>query len=273
MNSAAGAWRYLAMRKLLVAVGMLGCSGAGPHAAPAGPVANTRPLVKRSAVALTQDWPSQPDEGDIIARTPAGPFPDLSAVCAALRRKESEDRFEGCHETENDDLGDGPFVRTGQVTAWEPLAHDSDMPIRFEHVALQTRDGWYVLPRLGDTGNRYSSLSVEAERAGRGLLLRYRYDQATAGRFASDVEEGVIACEIVAGGVACTPKIATHAYSPRLNTSKPDWPTETDVRSACTASYAGGAITFAPMPKPDGEDDSWTAEAAAGCSGTRTVRY
>jgi hypothetical protein len=55
------------------------------------------------------------------------------------------------------------------------------MPVRFEYFALQTRDGWYVLPKLGDTGNRYSSLFVQAERAGGGLVLRYKYDLATAG--------------------------------------------------------------------------------------------
>lgn len=261
------------MRKLLVLVGMLGCSGAGPHAAPPGPIANTKPPVKRSVVALTEEWPRQPDAGDIVARTPAGPFPNLSTVCAALDRKESEDKYEGCHWSENDELGGGPFVRTGEVTTWEPLDHDYDMPVRFEYFALQTRDGWYVLPKLGDTGNRYSSLFVQAERAGGGLLLRYKYDLATAGRFASTVEEGVIACEVVAGSVACTPKIATHSYSPRMDTSKPDWPPQTDVLSACTASYANGTITIAPMPKPDSEDGTWTGEAAAGCSGTRTVRY
>src|SRR3954453_15226396 len=88
------------------------------------------------------------------------------------------------------------------------------MPVRFEYFALQTRDGWYVLPKLGDTGNRYSRLFVQAERAGGGLLLRYKYDLATAGRFASTVEEGVIACEVVAGSVACTPKIAIALVQP-----------------------------------------------------------
>lgn len=260
------------MRKLLVLVGMLGCSGAGPHAAPPTPIANTKPSVKRSVVALTEEWPMQPDDGDIVARTPAGPFPNLSTVCAALDRKESEDSYEGCHWSESDELGGGPFVRTGAVTTWEPLAHD-DMPVRLEYFALQTRDGWHVLPRLGDTGNRYSSLFVHAERAGGGLILRYTYDRATAGRFASTVEEGVIACEVVAGSVACTPKIATHSYNSRMETSEPDWPVHTDVWSACTASYANRTITIAPMPKPDGEDEMWTEEAAAGCSGKRTVRY
>jgi hypothetical protein len=261
------------MKHWLVIVGMLGCGGAAPHVAAPAPIANTRPATKRSVVALTDDWPSQPDAGAIVARTPAGPFPSLSAVCAALDRKESEDRYEGCHGLENDELGGGPFVRTGEVTTWEPLEHDYDMPVRLEYFALQTRAGWYVLPKLGDTGNRYSSLFVQADRAGSGLLLHYQYDLATAGRFASTVEEGVIACEVVAGAAACTPKIATHTYSSSMETSQPDWPVQTNVMSACTASYAKGAITIAPMPKPDGDDEEWTAEAAAGCSGTRAVMY
>jgi hypothetical protein len=58
-----------------------------------------------------------------------------------------------------------------------------------------------------------------------------------------------------------------------METSKPDWPTETDVLSACTASYASRATTIAPMRKPDGDDGTWTAEAAAACRGTRAVRY
>ncbi len=254
------------MERLAILVGMLGFSSAMSSAAP--PV----PAAKRPVVALTDEWPSQSDASDIVARTPAGPFPNLSAVCAALGRKESENNFEGCHPSEYDELGGGPFVRTGGVTTWEPVEHDSDIPIRLEYVAVQTRAGWYVLPKLGDTGDGHSSLSVQAERAGSGLLLRYKYDQATAGRFASSIEEGVIACE-VAGTVACTPKIVTHSYDMRMETSKPDWPIDTAVSLACKASYANRAITIAPMRKPAGGDATWTAEAAAGCRGTRAVRY
>src|SRR5580704_8598025 len=161
----------MAMERLAILVGILGCSGAMSHAAAPAPVANPKPAVTGPLIALTDEWPSQSDAGDIVARTPAGPFTSLSAVCTALGRKESEDAFEGCHWSEDDELGGGPFVRTGGVTSWEPLEHDTDMPIRLEYVAVQTRTGWYVLPKLGDTGDRYSSLSVTAERAGSGLLL------------------------------------------------------------------------------------------------------
>jgi hypothetical protein len=262
----------MTMERLAILLGMLGCGAAMSHVAPGAPVANAKPAVKRPAVALTAEWPSQSDSGDIVARTPAGQFVSLPAVCAALGRKESNDKFEGCHWAEYDELRRGPFLRTGNVTTWEPVEHDDDVPVRLEYFALQTGTGWYVLPRLGDTGNRYSSLFVQAERAGSGLLLHYTYDLATGGRFSSTIEEGVVACEVV-GTVACTPKIAAHSYHSRIDTSKPDWPTETDVLSACTASYASHSITIAPMRRPEGNDGTWTAEAAARCRGTRAVRY
>lgn len=259
------------MARLAIIVAVVGCSGAPSHeSSPA--VANLKPSVPRPVVALRDEWPSQSNAGDIEPRTPAGPFASLSAVCAALGRKESADNFEGCHAVENEELGGGPFVRTGEVSSWEPVEHDGEVPVRLVYIALQTRSGWYVLPKLGDTGDRYSSLFVEAERAASGLLLHYKYELATAGRFASTVEEGVIACE-VAGTVACTPKIATRSYESRMDTSKPDWPAETEVSLACTASYANRAITLAPMPKPEDDDPTWTAEAAAACRGTRAIKY
>ncbi len=58
-----------------------------------------------------------------------------------------------------------------------------------------------------------------------------------------------------------------------MNTAAPDWPSETDVWLACTASYTSRAITFAPMLKPEGDDPTWTADATAACHGTRAVSY
>jgi hypothetical protein len=212
---------------------------------------------------------------DITAHPPVGPFPDLSAVCAALDTKESRDRFEGCHPGERDLLeGDGPFLRIGEVAVWEPTAPYA-MPVRTVHLAVQTRAGWYVLPAIGDTGNRYSGLSFDPARAGSGLVITYQSDMSTAGRFASRVEEGIIACEVTAGAVACTPMIPAHKYSPQINTQAPGWPSSTTVELACTVAYHDRAVTIAPMPKPARPvDEDWTQQAAAACrTGTRTVAF
>ncbi len=250
----------MAVNRFALLLGLLGCVS---HATSA-------PTPKPRAIALADEWPRQPDGRDIVARTPAGPFASLAAVCVALGRRESDQPFEGCHWAENDTLGGGPFVRIGTVSTWEPVAHENDQPSRIEDIAIQTRAGWYVLPRIADTGNRYSSFAVEGERAGNGLLLHYTYDLATAGRFASTTEHGVIACEVT-DTVACTPKVPTAMYDQRMDTSKQDWPSTVDVQLACTASFAHHAITLAPMSKPEGSDPTWTAAAAATCRGTRAV--
>src|SRR6185369_6963945 len=103
-NSAAIPDRCMGMKRSLVIVSMLGC-GSAPHAPEH--IANTKPPMKRPVVALTDDWPAA-GAGDLVAMTPAGPYPSLSAVCVALDSKESEDKFEGCHTQENDELGGGP---------------------------------------------------------------------------------------------------------------------------------------------------------------------
>lgn len=263
------------MQRMFAILG-IGCGSAAPHATP--PIANATPAASHPQLTLREPWPAQAEGGDIVARVPAGPFPDLSAVCAALDRKPSEDRFEGCHTREDDELvggsigSIGSIVRIGSVAAWEPVAHDDVPSARLEYLAVQTRAGWFVLPQLGDTGNRYSSLAIEARREAGAVVISYGYELATAGRFASDTEDGIIVCKPAGGAVTCTPKIATRRFTMHLETDQPDWPTAASVELACTATYANDAITFAPMPPPEGEDPSWTAEAAAGCSGTRAVR-
>jgi hypothetical protein len=125
----------------------IGCGSASPH-----PIAPMTPVVSHGHVALQDAWPAAPDSGDLVARTPAGPFANLSAGCAALDRKESEDRFEGCHPREDDELdgaASGSIVRLGHISSWEPVHDEGEQPTRREHLTVPTPAGWFVLDRRG----------------------------------------------------------------------------------------------------------------------------
>jgi len=239
---------------------LVACGGAP---APTAPISNAPPPRSRTPVALAETWATQAGP-DLAAVLLAGPFVRLDDVCAAVHAG-----ADSCTASSGDGIA--------SVAVWQPAAQDTE-PERLEHLALQAPRGWYVMPAFAETGNRYSSFAYERAPADDALVIRYRIDTATAGRFAGDSEHGVIVCKLLPEGIACTPKIATRRYSQSMNTSQPDWPTTTTIELACTATYAHGALTVAPMAGASPDDDYWTQEAAHACTslpygGTHAVAF
>ena len=244
------------MTRAVLLVGLAACwrHDAAPR------TASPPPAPQRPAITLHDAWPSLAG-ADIVAIALPGPYRELARVCSALGR----DAPDTCETRELDELDRSP-LQLGSVRTWEPQASDSDMPERHDHVAVHASAGWFVMPAFAETGNRYSGFSVEPELAGDALVLRYTYDLATSGRFANEVEDGIVVCKAVDRAVACTPKIATHKRSSQMDTSAPDWPSSTQVELACTASYANGAITIAATAMDPDAPELWSESAANACT-------
>lgn len=209
-----------------VAVATAGCGGA-PVAAPANTAA---PRATRARIQVGESWRIQVG-ADIAAVTLAGPFAKL----------DDDDRDATA-------IADGPF--TGL------LARRVE---RREDVALRAGGRWYVMPGFADVSGGLSDFGLEHAAAADGtLVLDYTLE---AGPLHGDVrtgERGLVACRLVDGAVACTPKVVTSRYSRAGDT--------TAVQLACTATYATGAITVAPMPAPGQAEPPWSTTAAGACA-------
>ena len=239
----------------------------------ASPVVHAPP--ERTPVTLADTWPTTQSGSPILAVPLAGAYGKLDDVCAALDDGSAtgpDGESPPCTSAADEPIGAGPITALGSVRVWEspaPPDADGEPDVRMNHLAVQAHGRWYLMPNFADTGNRYASFFYEGELVGDVLVVRYRIDTPTAGRFASDTELGVVACKYVAGAVACTPKLVTGQFSQAMDTNQPDWPTTTTVSLACTATFANGALTLAPATAaaPNEPPESWTAEAAARCSG------
>ena len=279
-------WRVVAWMAVVAA----SCGAPAPPVATpavrAAPVATApaRARPERTPLTLADTWPALSDSpvvasdagrGTIVAVPLAGAYAKLDDVCAALTDGSddgSDDESPTCTSNEDTPIGAGPITALGWVRVWvsaSPPNTYAAPDARMNHLAVQARGRWYLMPSFADTGNRYASFFYQGEIVGDVLVVRYQIETPTAGRFAGDTERGVVACKYVAGAVACTPKVVTGQYSQSMDTSQPDWPTTTTVFLACTATFANGALTLAPAAaaEPDEPPEAWTADAAARCSG------